>query len=199
MRQQLRGFTLLELMIVVTLGALLFGIGVPSMINLVRNGRMTSAANDFMAALHYARSEAIKRRIPVTVCTSANALDAAPTCANSDTLSGWIVFVDNAADGQPNGADIIIAQHAALPDTITARSSANPLRVTYLDTGFAQTATSRDLVMCDSRGNVPSAGALSAARGITISATGRAEVTREQAAIASLITRIGGSIGGCGS
>jgi hypothetical protein len=40
----------------------------------IRNGRITAAANDVMAALHFTRSEAIKRRQPVTLCTSANAL-----------------------------------------------------------------------------------------------------------------------------
>jgi hypothetical protein len=40
--------------------------------------------------------------------------------------------------------------------------------------------------MCDSRGNVPSAGELSAARGLFIAVTGRPAVTRDRAEINTL-------------
>ncbi len=60
------GFTLLELMVVVVIAGILLAIGVPAMGNFIRNSRMTAAANDLMGTLHYARSEAIKRRAPVT-------------------------------------------------------------------------------------------------------------------------------------
>ena len=53
------------------------------------------------------------------------------------------------------------------------------------------------LVICDQRGNVPSVGELSAARGILVSATGRAGVTRDRGEIQTLVTAIGGTIGGC--
>ena len=241
MKKRTRGFTLLELMVVVVIAGLLLGLGVPAMGDFIRNSRMTSAANDVMAALHYARSEAIKRRVPVTVCTSSNALNATPSCANSNLLSGWIVFVDNNGNGQwdntsfddvdgdgfqdsdedANGdgaldpgedtdgdgnldvdeatvpAELVLQQHGPLPGTISSRSSVSPLRITYLDTGFAQNTSAAQLVMCDARGNVPAAGELSAARAITISATGRAGVTRGKDEIQALVDAIGATIGGC--
>jgi hypothetical protein len=69
--------------------------------------------------------------------------------------------------------------------------------MTYLPSGFAQAAGAGQLVFCDSRGNEPSAGELSAARAITISPTGRAGVTRGTAEIQEMIDAIGVSIGGC--
>jgi type IV fimbrial biogenesis protein FimT len=197
MRQAQSGFTLLELMLVVTLAGLLLGIGVPAMGAYFRNARITAAANDVMAALHFTRSEAIKRRQPVTLCTSANALNANPTCAASPLLTGWIAFVDLNQSGQRDAGEAVLLQREPIPATITARASANPFRVTYLLNGFALNVNAAQLVLCDERGNVPSGGQLSAARGIQVAVTGRAQVTRDLAQVQTLIDNIGVAIGGC--
>lgn len=247
MKQRSRGFTLLELMTVIVIAGILVGLGWPAMTDFVRNARMTSAANDFMAALHMARSEAVKRRSQVVVCTSNNALSAAPACTSSANLTGWIVFVDSNGNGQWDAAwtfddvdgdgrqdvleldgpdadtvwtagqldedldndgnqdvaeadvaEVLLAQHAPLDAGITSRGSTNPLRIAYADTGFATAGADSDIVFCDLRGNVPSAGDLSAARGISVAATGRAGVTRDTAQLDTMIERVGGTIGGCG-
>jgi type IV fimbrial biogenesis protein FimT len=191
------GFTLLELMLVVVLAGLLLGIGVPAMGNFIRNARITSAANDVMVALHFTRSEAIKRRAPVTLCTSADPLAANPVCTASTRLLGWISFVDTNQSGQRDAGEVVLQQHAPLPNSITTQSTANPLRVTYLNNGFALNPNAAQLVLCDERGNKNSGGELSAARGITISVTGRAGVTRDPAEIQVLIDAIGAPIAGC--
>ncbi len=188
---------MLELMVVLTVAGLLLGIGVPAMGDFIRNARITGAANDVMVALHFARSEAIKRRQPVSVCTSADALAANPGCAASAQLLGWIAFVDANQNGQRDAGDAVLLQREPLPATVSARASANPLSITYLDNGFALNPAASQLVICDQRGNVPSVGELSAARGILISATGRAGVTRDRNEIQTLVAAIGGAIGGC--
>ena len=203
MKRAQSGFTLLELMAVVVIAGVLLGIGVPAMGNFIRNARITGAANDVMVGLHFARSEAIKRRVPVTFCTSANAVNAdnSPnlnaTCAASAFLTGWIAFVDVNRNGQREAGDTILLQRAPMPNTIVGRSLTNPLRVIYLDNGFAANANVARLVLCDERGNVNSGGELSAARGIAISVTGRAGVTRDPGEIQTLINAIGQPIGGC--
>lgn len=197
------GFTLLELMLVVTIAGVLLAFGVPAMGNFFRNARITGAANDVMAALHFARSEAIKRRVPVTLCTSANTLNADssanpnPTCANSPLLTGWIAFVDPNQNGQRDAGEAVLMQREPMPATITARSSANPFRVTYLLNGFALNPNAAQLVLCDERGNTPTGGELSSARGIRIAVTGRAGVTRDLDEIQVLIDDINTTIGGC--
>jgi type IV fimbrial biogenesis protein FimT len=197
MKKPQSGFTLLELMLVVTIAGLLLGLGVPAMGNFIRNSRITGAANDVMAALHFTRSEAIKRRQPVTLCTSANALAANPTCAASPMLTGWIAFVDTNQSGQRDGGEAVLLAREPIPATITARASVNPFRVTYLLNGFALNPNASQLVLCDERGNVPTGGQLSSARGIQIAVTGRAQVTRDLAQVQTLIDNIGVAIGGC--
>jgi len=197
MKRAQTGFTLLELMLVVTIAGILLGIGIPAMGSLIRSARITGAANDVIAGLHFTRSEAIKRRNPVTLCTSAVPLAANPVCAASAFLTGWIAFVDVNQNGQRDAGDTVLLQHEPLPNTIIGRSLTNPLLVTYLNTGFALNANQTRLVLCDERGNKKSGGELSAARGILISVTGRAGVTRDPGEIQTLITAIGGTIGGC--
>ena len=124
MKRSQAGFTILELMLVVTIGGILLAIAIPSMGNFIRNSRITSAANDVMAALHFARSESIKRRMPVTLCTSANTLNAdntqndAATCADSPFLTGWIAFVDTNQSGQREVGEAILLIPAHVDPTV---------------------------------------------------------------------------------
>lgn len=198
MHKRSSGFTLLELMAVLAIAGVLAAIAIPAMGNFMRNSRITAAANDVMAALHFTRSEAIKRRQPVTLCTSASAVtDLNPTCAASAFLTGWIAFVDTNQSGQRDAGEAVLLQREAINPLITARSSANPFFVTYLLNGFTPNLTAAQLVMCDERGNTPSAGELSSARGILVSVTGRAGVTRDMDEVQALVDAIGVDVGGC--
>ncbi|MEX1993362.1 MAG: GspH/FimT family pseudopilin [Steroidobacteraceae bacterium] len=206
MRKAHSGFTLLELMLVITIAGLLLAFGFPAMGNFIRNARITGAANDVMAALHFTRSEAVKRRRPVTLCTSTDPLNANPVCVASPLLTGWIAFVDDNGDnvndatdgnGLRDAGEAVLLQHEPMAATITARSSANPFRVTYLMTGFALNPNAAQLVLCDERGNVPTGGQLSSARGIRVTTTGRAGVTRDLAEVQVLIDGINTTISGC--
>ena len=198
MKQAPKGFTLLELMVVLAIAGVLMAVGIPAMGDFIRNSRITSAANDVMAALHFTRSEAIKRRDPVTLCTSASAVtDANPTCAASDLLTGWIVFVDTNQSSQRDAGELVLLQHEPMNAAITARSSEDEFAVTYLENGFALNPNAAQLVLCDERGNTPSGGELSSARGILVSVTGRAGVTRDMGEIQALIADIGVDVGGC--
>ncbi len=203
MKRAQAGFTLLELMVVVAIAGVLMAIAVPAMGDFIRNGRITAAANDVMAAMHFTRSEAIKRRQPVTLCTSANAVLASnaantnATCADSEFLTGWIVFVDLNNSGQRDAGEDILLNHAPMDARITAASSADPFVVTYLLNGFADDPTGASIALCDDRGNTPSGGELSSARGILVAVTGRAGVTRNMDEIQDLVDTIGADVGGC--
>lgn len=55
------GFTLIELMLVVAIGAILLGAGLPAFQDALQNQRVKTAASDMFLSLILARSEAIKR------------------------------------------------------------------------------------------------------------------------------------------
>lgn len=82
------GFTLVELMVVLAILAIVVSIGVPSFNTLIKNNRLSAASNDVVGALHFARSEAVRRGRAVGV----QALD-------SDIANGLQVWFDANGDG----------------------------------------------------------------------------------------------------
>lgn len=66
-----RGFTLIEMMVVVAIAAIMLGIGVPSFKSFIAGQRVKTAATDFAMAAINARSEAIKRNVPVSLTAAA--------------------------------------------------------------------------------------------------------------------------------
>jgi len=82
------GFTLYELLVIVTVAGILATFAVPGYQNVMSNSRTVAHTNDIITALNLARSEATRRRFPIDVCASAD--DA--TCSGSnDWSTGWIV------------------------------------------------------------------------------------------------------------
>ena len=81
---RLSGFTLIELMVTITILAILLAIGVPSFGSMIRSGQVASETNTFLAALNSARSEASKRGLPVTVCAASD--KSLTACGDG---SGW--------------------------------------------------------------------------------------------------------------
>ena len=91
-----RGFTLIELVITLLIAAILVTVGIPSFQSIIRTNLGTAIANEALTAINYARVEAIKRGLSVSVCSSNNGL----SCAGStDWATGYIVFADINADG----------------------------------------------------------------------------------------------------
>jgi type IV fimbrial biogenesis protein FimT len=83
-----RGFTLIEMMIAITVAGILLMIAVPSFRNASLSSQLRSAANDFIASTNFARSEAIKRGAAVTMCVSTDG----SSCAAGGWEQGWIVL-----------------------------------------------------------------------------------------------------------
>ena len=95
-----RGFTLLELLIVMAMIAIVGSIAAPSFDSSISRNNVQSMRDSLFNALRYARSEAVKRKMPVGVCASADQI----TCANDTNWHlGWVVFVDQNANGTQDG------------------------------------------------------------------------------------------------
>lgn len=62
-----KGFTLVEMIVVLVMVALLMTIAMPSLVSIVVAQRLRAAGSGFVSALYLARSEAIKRNINVTI------------------------------------------------------------------------------------------------------------------------------------
>lgn len=197
-RRRFSGFTLLELMVAISIGALILGLGIPSFRNYLRSAELTRNANDLLGAFYLARGEAVKRRRDVVVCFSAAPDAGTPTCDAGLAQAGWVVFQDTDADLVVDTGETVLLRHAAPEGELVLNTTpaGNAGYFAYAPTGFGVTlaagAPVAGIALCDSRGNASANGAdLSRARGLIVSAAGRPRVTRSVAEIA------GASIGGC--
>ncbi len=104
-------FTIIELMIAIVVLGVLLALAAPNMRDLILRNRLTAQTNDMVAALQLARSEAIKRGVPVGACASG---DGTPPCdATADWRGGWIVWVDaNFDNATIAAADVLRVQSA---------------------------------------------------------------------------------------
>lgn len=100
------GFTLLELMVSITVLTIVLSIAVPSFMDTTRRNRLTAQTNGLMSALAIARSEAVKRGTPVTVCPAAALAGVGADQCSANTqwaANGWLILADVRAPlGQVN-------------------------------------------------------------------------------------------------
>lgn len=116
-----RGVSLAELMIVVTMLAILAVLAAPQFTDAVREARLTSQINQLVYALNLARSEAVKRASTVTVCASA---DGAACATDGRWEAGWIVFADANANQTADSGEAVLLRMDPLREGFTLRSSA---------------------------------------------------------------------------
>lgn len=134
-----RGFTLVELLVVLAVGVILLAIAFPGYAFLVNTTRLAAVTNDLVSAIQLARSEAVKRGTRVTVCKTDDAMAAMPVCNTAASWQqGWLVFVDGGVRGVVDAGDIVLRQQdrASGAVSITARNFG--MYISYKPSGVSQ-------------------------------------------------------------
>lgn len=89
MQSRITGFTLFELVITLAVAAIIVGMAAPAFTSMIHAGRAQSMADEFAAALNYARTEALKLSTRVSICASNDG-----TSCSGSWGDGWIIFQD---------------------------------------------------------------------------------------------------------
>ncbi|SRR5579875_624736 len=136
------GFTLIELMVTITVAAILMAVAVPAFRSFLQNDRLLTEANLLVASLNLARSEAIKEDADVWVCASSDGL----TCSGvANWTQGWIVQLATGA------APIQVVNALAAGNSLSDPNGHD--RITYQSTGLAPLLTTpAQFTLCDQRG-----------------------------------------------
>lgn len=157
-----RGFTLIELIVTIAILAILLGLAAPSFRDLIENNRTATRTNDLVAALNFARSEAIKRGVDVSLCRT-----------GADFANGFSIRT-----GTNCGGGVLLRQHDALQGVTITVAPANLDRITYNGRGAATSNPAANPATFTLRPPTCPAGAVDRARELSINNVGRTSLAR---------------------
>jgi len=169
------GFTLIELLVTMAIVGVVASIGLPSFNQAIRSSRMTTNAHTFLAVINFARSEAIKRGVQVTIRRKGT--------TSAQWEEGWEVFVDldgNESFNDNSNSTLCEAAEDCLLKTYSGLSTGYTLRtgnsdykdfIAYRPTGLSTSVVGDTFRICDSSVDT------SSSRAITINPIGRARVS----------------------
>ncbi len=99
----MKGFTIIEMLVVLAIVGILFVIGIPSFSHFKIQIHADLAISQLYRAIQLTRSEAIKTGSIATLCASSDGLQ-----CGTDWSKGYMVFIDREANGQLNQDDQMI-------------------------------------------------------------------------------------------
>lgn len=149
-----QGFSLIELLVTISIVAILLAAVVPSFSRSIANTHIATVRDNLISSLQFARAEAISRNVAVALCPST---DGATCTAGSDWSDGWIVYLDQGSgtNSTPPATPLKVFEsspkvdiiHTGLPNTL------NPdVFIRYVPAGFSEYAApapAQTISICD--------------------------------------------------
>jgi type IV fimbrial biogenesis protein FimT len=138
-----RGFTLIEVLVVILILGVLLGIATPNAVMFIQRSQAMGSVNEWISDINMARSEAIKRRTRVVVCARQDD----STCGSAtDWNNGYLVFADADSDGVFDSGENLVKAVQAMGSQLTVAVEASSTgtainSMTFRPSGGSPTAT----------------------------------------------------------
>lgn len=130
-----KGFTLLELLVAITVSSILLVIGIPAFMQMIAGNQRSANSADLYSDLAFARAEAISRNLQVGVCPS----DDGASCADGgDWRQGWLIYAntDNSTAGaEPDADEAVLASHGEIEGQFSLTASGMTTPILFLPSG----------------------------------------------------------------
>lgn len=169
------GFTAIELLIVITILAVLTALAGPSFGPMIERWRTNQAVNNITSTIYVARSEAIKRGGKVSVRKIANGTDGCTFAStNQEWSCGWIIFVDTDEDGNLDAGEEIL-QSFQMPTSVNIMNNNSAVSFRFDRWGRANNINAASFAIVPRAGGVASP----AATAVCFSSGGRVRVVKE--------------------
>ncbi len=167
--KQFQGFTLIELIIVLAIGGILFSSALPAFSRLIAKNQQTAQLHTLFHHHQLARSEAIRTNLAVLLCKSNDAQHCTPKSKWSD---GWIIFSDTNNNKKIDGNERVVYIQQALSVNLSLKYKGfgSHHYVRYFPAGLS--STNGTFTLCNQFGE-------SLAKSIIISRTGRARMSSQ--------------------
>lgn len=130
---------------VMTIVGILTAIGLPSFKYVTASNRISSEINALLGDMQFARSQAIKQGLTVTVCSSTDGATCNTGGAGNTWNTGWIVFLDSNGDQQVDNGEQVIRVQPGFSSNDTLQSMGSLAAVTYNRLGYAPTWNSQTI------------------------------------------------------
>ena len=134
-----KGFSVVEGLMVLALMGVLLAMAAPGMTAWLGRTQVEALAQAFVRDVRWARTEAIKRSLRVSLCSSADARQ----CDAQGWAAGWVVFADDNGNGWIDSGDEILRVQSRMTG-VASMASTQPandrLQLTFQSQGVARAA-----------------------------------------------------------
>lgn len=127
-----RGFSLLELLMVLVIAAVVAALATPALNSLRRQFDLAGAADTLLEHLNRARSHAVTSGRRVTLCP----LDAGGCGGAEHWSQGWMAFEDHDNDGARDAAEPVLVRYRNDPNRVAVAFRKTGARLYYRPTGY---------------------------------------------------------------